>query len=108
MNKKVIFGIVIVLVVIVAFWFAGQVPPTEPVTPGYIRVYDYKLNYGVEYPEDWQMHSPEEVTPGGGIEKVEMFTKKGEATSITLIVKSTNWENLEEVKKVYGTPLKSL
>ena len=108
MNKKLIFGIVIVLVVIVAFWFAGQVPPTEPVTPGYIQVYDHKLNYGVEYPEDWQMHSPEEVTPGGGIEKVEMFTKKGEGTSITLIVKSTNWKNLEEVKKVYGEihPLK--
>ena len=114
MNKKLIFGIMIVLVVIVVFWFAGQVwfagkvPPTEPVTPGYIQVYDYKLNYGIEYPEDWQMHSPEEVTPGGGIEKVEMFTKKGEGTSITLIVKSTNWENLEEVKKLYGEihPLK--
>ena len=53
-------------------------PPTEPVTPGYIQSYDHKLGYGFEYPEDWKVHSPEEVTPGGGIEKVEMFTKKGE------------------------------
>jgi len=83
-------------------------PPTEPVTPGYIQVYDYKLGYGFEYPEDWKVHSPEEVTPGGGIEKVEMFTKKGEGTSITIIVKSINWKNLEEVKKQYGeiNPLK--
>ena len=37
-----------------------------------------------------------------------MFTKKGEGTSITIIVKSTNWTNLEEVKKQYGEihPLK--
>ncbi len=83
-------------------------PPTEPVTPGYIQVYDHKLGYGFEYPEDWKVHSPEEVTPGGGIEKVEMFTKKGEGTSITIIVKSTNWTDLEEVKKLYGEihPLK--
>jgi len=84
------------------------VPSTTPVTPGYIQSYDHKLGYGFEYPEDWKVHSPEEVTPGGGIEKVEMFTKKGEGTSITIIVKSTNWTNLEEVKKLYGQihPLK--
>ena len=84
------------------------VPPTTPVTPGYIQSYDHKLGYGFEYPEDWKVHSPEEVTPGGGIEKVEMFTKKGEGTSITIIVKSTSWTNLEEVKKLYGEihPLK--
>ncbi|MCK4368562.1 MAG: protease inhibitor I42 family protein, partial [Dehalococcoidales bacterium] len=29
-------------------------PPPEPVTPGYIRVYDYILGYGFEYPEDWE------------------------------------------------------
>ncbi len=79
----------------------GPLPPTEPVTPGYIQVYDHKLGYGFEYPEDWKVHSPEEVTPGGGIEKVEMFTKEGEGTSITIIVKSTDLKNLEEVKKLY-------
>ena len=84
------------------------VPSTTPVTPGYIQSYDHKLGYGFEYPEDWKVHSPEEVTPGGGIEKVEMFTKKGEGTSITIIIKSTDWKNLEEVKKQYGEihPLK--
>ena len=77
------------------------VPSTTPVTPGYIQSYDHKLGYGFEYPEDWEIHSPEEVTPGEGIEKVEMFTKKGEGTSITIIVKSTDLKNLEEVKKLY-------
>jgi len=77
------------------------VPSTTPVTPGYIQSHDHKLGYGFEYPEDWKIHSPEEVTPGGGIEKVEMFTKKGEGTSITIIVKSTDLKNLEEVKKLY-------
>ena len=83
-------------------------PPTEPVTPGYIQSYDHKLGYGFEYPEDWEMHSPEEFTPGAGIEKVEMFTKKGEGTSITVIVRTTDWKNLQEVKKQYGEidPLK--
>ena len=80
-------------------------PPTEPVTPGYVRVYDYKLSYGFEYPEDWEMQAPKVQFP---LEKVEMFTKKGEGTSITIIVKSTNWTNLEEVKEQYGEihPLK--
>ncbi len=77
------------------------VPSTAPVTPGYIQSYDHKLGYGFEYPQDWEIHSPEEVTPGGGIEKVETFTKKGEGTSITIIAKSTDLKNLEEVKKLY-------
>ncbi len=77
------------------------VPSTTPVTPGYIRSYDHKLGYGFEYPEDWSVHSPEEFTLGAlgeGPEKVEMFTKKGEGTSITIVVGPTNWTNLEEVK----------
>ena len=77
-------------------------PPTEPVTPGYFRNYWPKFGYGFEYPEDWAEHSPEEFTMSPGFEKVEMFTKKGEGTSITIIVKSTDWTNLEEVKKQYG------
>jgi len=36
---------------------SSPTPPTEPVTPGYIRGYDHKLGYGFEYPEDWEMHS---------------------------------------------------
>ena len=74
------------------------VPPTEPVTPGYIRVYDYMLDFGFEYPEDWEYQAPKVEFP---LEKVEMFTKKGEGTSITIIVKSTDSKNLEEVKKLY-------
>ncbi len=74
------------------------VPPTTPVTPGYIRVYDYILDFGFEYPEDWEMQVPKVEFP---LEKVEMFTKKGEGTSITIIVKSTDLKNLEEVKKLY-------
>jgi len=78
------------------------VPPITPVTPGYIQSYDHKLGYSFEYPEDWTVHSPEEFRLVGGVEKVEMFTKKGEATSITIVVGSTDWTNLEEVKKQYG------
>jgi len=78
------------------------VPPITPVTPGYIQSGDHKLGYSFEYPEDWTVHSPEEFQLVGGVEKVEMFTKKGEGTSITIVVGSTDWTNLEEVKKQYG------
>ncbi len=122
-GKRFTLGVISVLVALLAVSIAfmggctkqsstGEpslpVPSTTPVTPGYIQSDDHKLGYSFEYPEDWKVHSPEEVTPGGGIEKVEMFTKKGEGTSITIIVKSTNWTDLEEVKKLYGEihPLK--
>ena len=70
-------------------------PPTEPGTPGYIRVYDHKLGYGFEYPEDWEMQVPQFESP---YEKVEVFTKKGEPTQIKILVKSTTLKSLAEVK----------
>ncbi len=114
-GKRFNLGVTTVLVTLLVVSITGctrqpspPVPPITPVTPGYIQSYDHKLGYGFEYPEDWTVHSPEEFTLGGGIEKVEMFTKKGEGTSITIIVKLTDWTNLEEVKKQYGEmhPLK--
>ena len=115
-GKRIYLGVVgvVVAILVVSIAFIGGctgesgtgepspvVPPTEPVTPGYIRSYDHELGYGFEYPEDWSVHSPEEFTLGGGLEKVEMFTKKGEGTSITITVGSTDLKNLEEVKKLY-------
>ncbi len=112
MNKKLVLGTTILAIVILtpSIWACTESqtseapipsPPITPVTPRYIWGYDHQLGYEFEYPEDWKVHSPEEVTPGGGIEKVEMFTKKGEGTSITIIVKSTDLRNLEEVKELY-------
>lgn len=116
-GKRFYLGVISVLVIlsVVSIAFIGgctrqsstgepslPVPPTTPVTPGYIQVYDHKLGYGFEYPDDWEVHSPEEFPLRQGIEKVEMFTKKGEGTSITVIVKTTEWESLEEVKRQYG------
>jgi len=73
-------------------------PPTEPVTPGYIRVYDHKLDYGFEYPEDWEMQTPE-VVDGEDVESVAMFTKPGTPTTLIVTVKLTNLTSLEEVKE---------
>ncbi len=70
-------------------------PTTVPVTPGYIRVYDHQLVYGFEYPEDWEHEAPKVDFP---IEKVEVFTKKGEPARIVISVKSTNLRSLAEVK----------
>lgn len=76
-------------------------PPTTPVTSGYIQSFDYALSYGFEYPEDWDIHSPDEFTMSQDVKKVDMFTKKGEGTSITVIAKTTNWKSLDEVKKLF-------
>jgi hypothetical protein len=76
-------------------------PPTTPVTSGYIQSFDYALSYGFEYPEDWDIHSPDEFTMSQGVKKLDMFTKKGEGTSITVIAKTTNWKSLDEVKKLF-------
>ena len=72
-------------------------PPTTPVTPGYIRVYDYKLDYGFEYPEDWETQTPE-VVDGEDVESTEMFTKPGTPTTIIVTIKLSNLTSLEEVK----------
>ena len=108
-GKRFNLGVTTVLVTLLLVSITGctrqpspPVPPITPVTPGYIQSGDHKLGYSFEYPEDWTVHSPEEFRLVGGVEKVEMFTKKGEATSITIVVGSTDWTNLEEVKKQYG------
>ena len=61
-------------------------PPTEPVTPGYIQSYDYKLGYGLEYPKDWEMQIPE-VVDGEDVESIAMFTKPGTSTTLIVTVK---------------------
>ncbi len=72
------------------------VPPTTPVTPGYIRSYDHKLGYGFEYPEDWEMQGLECESP---IEAVMKFTKdKEEPTRREISIKLTNFKSLAEVK----------
>ena len=106
LSKKLIFVIAILAIVVLAssIWLYTErqtseppipPPPITPVTAGYIQVYDHKLGYGFEYPEDWEMQIPEYEFP---YEKVEVFTKKGEPTRIVLSVKSTNLKSLAEVK----------
>jgi len=73
-------------------------PPTEPVTPGYIQSYDHKLGYGFEYPENWEMETPE-VVDGEDTESVVMFTKPGTSTTLIVTVKLSNLTSLEEVKE---------
>jgi len=82
-------------------------PPTEPVTPGYFRVYDYKLGYGLEYPEDWEAQIPE-VVDGEDVESVAMFTKPGTPTTLIVTVKLSNLTSLEEVKEEFREGLKGL
>ncbi len=82
-------------------------PPTTPVTPGYIRVYDYKLDYGFEYPEDWETQVIE-VVDGEDTESVLMFTKPGTPTTLIVTVKLTSLTSLEEVKEEFREGLKGL
>ncbi|GAI88405.1 unnamed protein product, partial [marine sediment metagenome] len=82
-------------------------PSTTPVTPGYIRVYDYKLDYEFEYPEDWETQTPE-VVDGEDVESVEMFTKPGTPTTLIVTVKLSNLTTLEEVKEEFKEGLKGL
>ena len=111
MGKRFNLGVLSVLValLVVSIVFMGSCttqpsteefapsPPTTPVTPGYIRVYDYKLDYGFEYPEDWETQTPE-VVDGEDTESVEMFTKPETPTTLIATVKLSNLTSLEEVK----------
>ncbi len=74
------------------------VPPTTPVTPGYIQSYDHKLGYGFEYPEDWESQVIE-VVDGEDTQSVLMFTKPGTSTTLIVTVKLSNLTSLEEVKE---------
>jgi len=82
-------------------------PPTTPVTPGYIRSYDYKLGYGLEYPEDWEMEIPK-VIDGEDAESVVMFTEPRTPTTLIVTVKLSNLTSLEEVKEEFREGLEGL
>ena len=82
-------------------------PPTDPVTPGYIRDYDYILGYGFEYPEDWESQVIE-VVDGEDVESVLMFTKPGTPTTLIVTVKLSNLTSLEEVKEEFREGLKKV
>ncbi len=81
----------------------GPTPPTTPVTPGYIRVYDHEFGYGFEYPEDWESQPIE----GEDVESVVMFTKPGTPTTLIVTVKLSNL-SLEEIKKEIKEGLEGL
>ena len=110
-QKKTIVGVMIVVAIAAIVIFAGcieekapastPIPPTTPVSQGYIQSYDHNINYGFEYPEDWEIYSPDEFSLTQGVKKVDIFTKSSEATSIIIIAKTTNWKNLDEVKNLY-------
>ncbi len=70
-------------------------PPTTSVTSGYIRSYDHQLDFGYEFPEDWEAQSPECEFP---VELVDVFTKAEGETRIVIDVKSTDLNSLAEVK----------
>ena len=85
MGKRFNLGVISVLVAIlvVSIVFMGDCtgepsppgpsPSTTPVTPGYIRVYDYQLDFGFEYPEDWETQVIE-VVDGEDVESVLMLS----------------------------------
>ena len=106
---------VLVTLLVVSIAFTGgctgepspSAPPTTPVTPGYIRVYDYKLDYGFEYPEDWETQTPE-VVDGEDVESAEMFTKPGTPTTLIVTIKLSNLTSLEEVKREMKEALNKL
>jgi len=106
-NLGVISALVTLLVVSIVFMGGCATEPsteesapsplTTPVTPGYIRVYDYKLDYGFEYPEDWETQVIE-VVDGEDVESTEMFTKPRTSTTLIVTVKLSSLTSLEEVK----------
>ena len=105
MKKIAFFTAVISLMVVMAGCGAPQSqpspppPPTIPVTPGYIQSHDYNLGFGFEYPESWAMEVPPSA-PGQdpSLEKLEVYTKKGEPTRFEVSVKSTSFKSLAEIQ----------
>jgi len=86
----------------------GPTPPTTPVAPGYIRVYDHELGYSFEYPEAWESQPVEgEGLEGAGVESVIMFTKPGTPTILVVTVKLSNL-SLEEIKGEFKEGLEGL
>lgn len=70
-------------------------PPTTSVTPGYIRGYDHQLDFGYEYPEDWEAQDRECKFPR---ERWEEYTKAEGESRIVISVTSTDLKSLAEVK----------
>lgn len=74
---------------------------TTPVSIGYIQGFNHDLGYGYDSPENWTMRSgPEYFHIDGGILNVEQFVDEPEGTTITVIVKTSIWKNLDEAKTV--------
>ena len=69
-------------------------PPIIPVNVGYVRTYDYKLGYGLEYPEDWEMQVRDVNPP------IELSMKfiKDDSARIEISINTTNLKSLTEVK----------
>jgi hypothetical protein len=79
------------------------------VTPAYIRLYDEKLGFGFEYPEDWETHVEDGPFPDKDIKKVvtcnlDIYGVYGAVdpfvcVEIKLIIKSTNFTDLKYIKE---------
>ena len=103
MKKKTIVGGMIIVAIAATVIFAGCIeekapditPPTTSVTPGYIRCYDHQLDFGYEYPEDWETQDTECEFPR---ERCEIFTKAEGESRIVIAVTSTDLKSLAEVK----------
>jgi hypothetical protein len=79
----------------------NTLPIDIPVTPGYARTFYDEFNYGFELPENWTVHNAGEFTLEEGVKNMDMFTKRGETTSILIIARTTNLQNLNDIKKSY-------
>ncbi|MGP8320397.1 MAG: PsbP-related protein [Methanosarcinaceae archaeon] len=109
MTKKTIVGVMIIVAIAATIIFAGCIeekapditPPLTPVTQGYIQSYNHEFNYGYDYPEAWTMHGHDEFQLTDGVQNVEMFVDEPEGTSITIIAKTNNWKNWDEVINAY-------
>jgi len=104
MKKKTIVSVMIIVTIAAIVLFAGcieekapdiQPPPTTSVTSGYIRGYDHQLDFGYEYPEDWESQDRECKFPR---ERWEEYTKAEGESRIVIDVKSTDLKSLAEVK----------
>ncbi len=79
------------------------------VTPAYIRLYDEKLGFGFEYPEDWETHVEDGPFPDKDIKKVvtcnlDIYGVYGAVypfvcVQIELKIKSTNFTDLKYIKE---------
>ena len=105
-NKILTFGLIAIISIV---FISGCVqeetipideelptPPTIPASIGYIRSYDHNLNYGFEFPEDWEMQV-RDVNPPFEV-SMKFIKDKEEPTRIDVLIKSTDFKSLAEVK----------